>query len=183
MNPNPVTKKRLAGEEIVNGRVRGTIKHTIIGQLLAEGIVAPSFEQILGLANQFEPLRAEAVIYRQAARLHVCTGVGRYFRLFLPPASWTFEGYEVEIGDVVVDQLWTDADGRAVIDELKTGKVESAGRDEHARQLVRQLKSAKRELGDRFRAVRVCMFVEPTKSFFAFPDGTREGLRWEWRQQ
>jgi hypothetical protein len=168
-----------AGKEIVDGRVRGVIKHTLTGELLAAGIRNPSFEEILTRANRFEPLQSDAIIYRQAARQHICTGVARYFRLFLPPASWRFEGYEVEVGGVSFDHLWTDDNDRLVADELKTGRLPEAGRDEHERQLARQLKAGARAQGDGFRGVRVCVFTAPTRSFFAHPDGTREPLTWK----
>jgi hypothetical protein len=167
------------GGEIIDGRVRGVIKHTLIGELLADGERTPTFEQILTRANRFEPLQSKAIIYRQAARLHVCSGVARYFRLFLPAESWSFQGYEVDIGGVTVDLSWLDEEGLTIVDELKTGRLVRAGRDAHERQLARQLKAGAKALGEQFRGVRVCMFVEPSRSFLARPDGTREALMWK----
>lgn len=117
--PAPAKRQRRPGGEIIDGRVRGVIKHTLIGELLTAGIREPSFEEIVQRANRFEPLQSPAIIYRQAARQHVCSGVARYFRLFLPPESWMFQGSEVDLGGVVFDQLWLDEDGLLVADELK----------------------------------------------------------------
>lgn len=177
--PAPAKRQGRPGGEIIDGRVRGAIKHTLIGELLADGIREPSFEEIVRRANCFEPLQSPAVIYRQAARQHVCSGVARYFRLFLPPASWSFQGSEVDVGGVLFDQVWLDDAGLLVVDELKTGRYLRAAKDQHERQLVRQLKAATKARGDEFRGVRVCLFSEPLRSFLARPDGTREALEWE----
>ena len=177
--PSPTKRAGQRGAEIIDGRLRGAIKHTLIGELLADGVREPSFEEILARANRFEPLRAEAIIYRQAARQHVCSGVARYFRLFLPPESWSFQGHEAPLGGVSFDHLWLDAGGRFVADELKTGRLPEAGKDEHDRQLARQLKAGVKTKGDEFAGVRVCVFTAPRRSFFAHPNGTREPLDWE----
>lgn len=176
--PSPTKRQKLAGAEIIDGRLRGAIKHTLIGELLADGNRNPSFEEILARANRFEPLRAEAIIYRQAARQHVCSGVARYFRLFLPPKSWSFQGYEAPLGGVSFDHLWLDDEGRFVADELKTGRLTEAGRDEHDRQLVRQLRAGAKAKGKEFLGVRVCVFTAPRHSFLAHPNGLREPLVW-----
>lgn len=177
--PAPTKRAGRPGAEIIDGRVRGSIKHTLTGELLADGIRKPSFEEILARANRFEPLQSPAIIYRQAARQHVCSGVARYFRLFLPPESWTFLGYEHELGGVSFDHLWRDDQDLLVADELKTGRLPQAARDQHERQLAQQLKAGRKACGDEFRGVRVCVFTAPRHSFLARPDGTREPLDWE----
>lgn len=172
----PEDEDRVAPGHVDKKRV-GALAHALIAGLLAGGERAPAAVRISACAAQLPGL-AEVGSYRLAVRQRVLTSAAVYFRLFVPPAEWAFDGAELRGPSARFDLVWRSAGG-VIVDELKTGR--SATRSEIAavrEQAARELRSGAAVFGKDFLGVRVVSLGAPRTSFFTGLDGRTTPVEW-----
>ena len=173
----PEASELTSEEELRQKRVRkgrfhlrpdqvGVTVHEILAELFVSEI------------NLFDPLAVHqhvkkrvlsySISHTQSRRLLVATSVAKYFSHFRRTPEWTFLGAEVNIGDVRMDLLWVDTEGRIEADEVKTGIGAVFGRERELRaQLTSQVKAGSDLFGNDFCGVRAVLLARPDQSFLA----------------
>src|SRR4051794_1962676 len=98
----------------------GRAQHLFIGRLLAVWKREwPPVELTKAVADEVKryPDVHDVVSYRQAYRRWLQVAAATYLRLFVPPASDSFVGAEVDAHGIPLDLLWTREDGSLWADE------------------------------------------------------------------
>jgi len=170
---------RVAAGHVDRKRV-GALTHELIAELLEDGLRSPSPERISATAARLPGL-ADVGSYRMAVRQRILTSAALYFRLFMPPAEWVFEGAELRASRARFDLVWRSPAG-VIVDELKTGR--SATRREIAavrEQAARETAAGTMVFGEQFLGVRVVSLGAPRTSFFCDRDGRSTLLDWSSR--
>lgn len=155
----------------------GALAHALIAGLLADGHRAPSPQRISTAAAALPGL-SEIPAFRLAVRQRALTAAAVYFRLFVPPREWAFEGAELRGPSARFDLVWRSAAG-VIVDELKTGR--SATRSEITavrEQAARELRAGAAVFGEDFLGVRVVSLGAPRTSFFTGSDGRTTPVEW-----
>ena len=161
----------------VDRRRVGVLAHALIAELLAAGARHPTPERISSAAARL-PALADVGSYRVAVRQRIVTSAALYFRLFIPPAGWVFDGAELRGPSARFDLVWRSAGG-VIVDELKSGR--SATRREIAalrEQAARETRAGAAVFGPDFLGVRVVSLGAPHTSFFTDRDGRCAPLEW-----
>ena len=98
----------------------------------------------------------------------MATSVAKYFSHFRRSPDWIFLGAEVNVGDVRMDLLWVDREGRIEADEVKPGIGAVFGKERELRaQLSSQVEAGNELFGNDFRGVRAVLLARPDQSFLA----------------
>jgi hypothetical protein len=159
---------------------RGRAIHQLIGELLL-ATRRPTPDAIRRTLSNHALLESQSIIHAQAIKQALSSALTVYFTRFAPSDVWDFAGYSVRIRGCEFDLLWRDSrTGRILADELKTSVLGLRfGAERLDRQAARQLRAGSAAIGERFAGVRAIVLADPSCSFLARPDGTREPLNWE----
>jgi hypothetical protein len=162
----------------LDGRELGTVAHVAIGELLAAGVRRPTADEIMKLVGRHRLLRT-VTQYRQAAKQKLVGAVAVYFRLFALAEEWRFVGAELPVRGSRFDLVFEGTDDRVLVDELKTGRIQTVEERRAAEeQLRRHIGAGVEEYGGRFAGVRQLWLGAPARSVWAKPDGSSEALTW-----
>jgi len=162
----------------LDGRELGTVAHVAIGELLAAGVHRPTAEEIMKLVGRHRLLQT-VTMYRQAAKQKLVGAVAVYFRFFALDEEWRFVGAEVPVRGSRFDLVFEGTDDRVLVDELKTGRIQTVEeRSAAEEQLRRHVAAGAAEYCRCFAGVRQLWLGAPTRSVWAKPDGSSETLTW-----
>jgi hypothetical protein len=146
--------------------------------LARAGVRRPTAEEIMKLVGRHRLLQT-VIQYRQAAKQKLVGAVAVYFRLFALDEEWHFVGAEVPVRGSRVDLVFEGKDDRVLVDELKTGRIQTVEEKRAAEeQLRRHVAAGAAEYGARFAGVRQLWLGAPARSMWAKPDGSSETLTW-----
>jgi hypothetical protein len=150
-------------ETMARHRDVGAACHRIIANL-AQRSHNPSLEQIKQEVRRH--LRHLAENEGRAHRQNLTGLTDTYFRELAPGQQWRFHGSEVHLGNGRVDLLWKAADGRLMVDELKTGHWTFFGTREHHEQARRYLHDTRDLFGPHVVGLRLLCLTRPRNSLY-----------------
>lgn len=144
----------------------GIRAHQVIAKLAARG-AQPTY------AEQTEAVKAALTGFRpvekRAHRQNLLSDVHTYFTHLIPPASWLFAGSEDRLGTGRVDLIWTDPDGRILLDEIKTGTPWSLRTTNTQLQVAGYIAAARTRWGRLFVGLRLLSTYDHRESTFIDP--------------
>ena len=152
----------------------GRRAHALVAGFCRAGVVPTPAQVWTAAAKMF----ADApVTINHGARQRAACSVSAYFVRFHRP-GWRFTGAETGRGAERVLLAWETADGRVVIDELKSGGLQEAVDDKATLvQVEEALSSGQQRWGERFAGVRLLSLTAPGRALFCPPDAVRVPLR------
>jgi hypothetical protein len=121
----------------LDGRELGTVAHVAIGELLAAGVRRPTADEIMKLVGRHRLLQT-VTLYRQAAKQKLVGAVAVYFRFFALDEEWRFVGAEVPVRGGRFDLVFEGTDDRVLVDELKTGRIQTVEERRAAEEQLRR---------------------------------------------
>lgn len=156
-----------------DGRV-GKYVHQVLGAVAgtSQTLDEPQFYEVALAATRTVLGAALVPAKDRGTFLSVLNPVLCFRTYFLPDDRWAFVGAEVPLGaDGIVDLVWSDAFGRVLIDEVKTGIAERRGGPGRTRDQVARYVAAGALAYPRFVGVRLIKLAAPMHSMLAAADG------------
>lgn len=182
--PTPVAPKkrsnlwRSENETQPIGVSVGRLAHVLIGHLLTDGDRAPSLRSMMSAVNTLE-LDAIPSVHPYALKQQLLASAALYFRLFVPGPEWALIAREYRSGNCRFDLVFRHTAGDVVVDEVKSGRLETAlERQTVEEQATRELAAAVAEWADDFKGVRVLSLGSPRMSRFYAASGEVSDLQW-----
>jgi hypothetical protein len=169
---------RADGGTVPIGAAIGRLAHVVIGELLAAGDRKPSLRATLAAVNgvDFQSLPS---VHPHAVRQQLVASAAIYFRFFAPSEDWKLYAREHRSGNCRFDLVFRAVNGEVIVDELKSGRLETQlERRQMQEQVVREVAAGSVEWGAAFRGVRVLSLGSPRMSCFYDAAGNVMDLEW-----
>jgi hypothetical protein len=180
--PENVTKFGAAAIEIDGSLVTppfrgariGTIVHNVIQEMVWSGARRPTVDQIKAAARMTSYVCGlDAPQHRQMMARRLATPAALYFGRHPVGIEWEVIGTEHDSGSEKLDIVWRIESGQILVDEIKSEFMTLARRSAIGAQADRQRAAGVEEWGADFAGVRVCVLMDPRRSFVLHADGSR----------